>query len=179
MVFFFGDLNYRLVELTNMQVKEICSRKDYERLKPFDELITAFKRHGRANNNEDQDELQYQFYRDFTEGHINFAPTYKYDKRSQIYDTSKKQRVPAWCDRILWKIADNESQEIVQKSLNCAQECNFSDHRPVMAQFEFYSNKINVEETSRKQENYFKTVRFQSLVELSRQKSLTSAHPFL
>ncbi|MFM7852077.1 MAG: hypothetical protein ACKO96_09215, partial [Flammeovirgaceae bacterium] len=37
---------------------------------------------------------------------------YKYDRRSQNYDTSKKMRIPAWCDRILWKISGNEDSQI-------------------------------------------------------------------
>lgn len=53
-------------------------------LKDHDELLVAFKTYKNSQ------ELQYQFYRDYTEGEIDFAPTYKYDKRSQKYDTSKK-----------------------------------------------------------------------------------------
>ena len=39
----------------------------------------------------------------FSEGVLNFAPTYKYDQFSDDYDTSEKNRIPAWTDRILWK----------------------------------------------------------------------------
>lgn len=111
MIYLFGDLNYRIVDIPNQQVRDLCSRKEWEKLKQHDELCTGFLRYGNIKPG-DPEELQYQFYRDFTEGPINFAPTYKYDKRSQVYDTSKKQRVPAWCDRILWKKAGNEEQQI-------------------------------------------------------------------
>lgn len=33
---------------------------------------------------------------------ITFKPSFKYDKKSNEFDTSKKMRVPSWCDRVLW-----------------------------------------------------------------------------
>ena len=32
----------------------------------------------------------------YQEGAITFLPTYKYDKYSNVYDSSKKQRTPSW-----------------------------------------------------------------------------------
>lgn len=40
--------------------------------------------------------------RAFHEAQITFPPTYKFNQLSSRYDTSAKQRVPAWCDRILF-----------------------------------------------------------------------------
>ena len=42
-------------------------------------------------------------FKNFLEGDVNFAPTYKYDLFSDDYDTSEKCRAPAWTDRVLWK----------------------------------------------------------------------------
>ncbi|KAI5651761.1 72 kDa inositol polyphosphate 5-phosphatase [Phthorimaea operculella] len=42
-------------------------------------------------------------FRDFKEAPITFPPTYKYDPGSQQFDTSSKQRAPAYTDRILYK----------------------------------------------------------------------------
>lgn len=45
----------------------------------------------------------FQVFKDFTEAPINFAPTYKYDNFSDDYDTSEKNRIPSWTDRVLFR----------------------------------------------------------------------------
>ena len=65
------------------------------------------------------------------EGPLTFHPTYKYNKQSNEYDTSKKMRVPAWCDRVLWVESDNIKQAAYERAENM-----FSDHRPVRSSFQ-------------------------------------------
>ncbi len=65
---------------------------------------------------------------DFAEGEISFPPTFKFDKGSNDYDTSHKQRIPAWTDRILFK--PNNVRVIEYDSVR---EALHSDHRPVYA----------------------------------------------
>lgn len=50
----------------------------------------------------------------FYEGPLNFDPTYKYDKNCNIYDTSKKNRIPAWCDRILFCRDHQFKKELIE-----------------------------------------------------------------
>lgn len=73
----------------------------------------------------------------YSEARITFLPTYKYDIGTDVYDTSEKARIPAWCDRILRK-GDN----IRQINYDCA-PLRFSDHRPVYATFQCLVNKID------------------------------------
>ncbi|RUS17772.1 hypothetical protein BC937DRAFT_89508 [Endogone sp. FLAS-F59071] len=65
----------------------------------------------------------------FTESPITFLPTYKYNPGTDHYDRSEKKRVPAWCDRILYR----------GEGVNCISyerfECRVSDHRPISAGF--------------------------------------------
>ena len=80
-------------------------------LLPHDELL-AQQRSGTA------------FFDGWTEGSINFLPTYKYDVGSvDSFDSSEKKRCPSWCDRILYRTraskekADANSNEKRKASL--------------------------------------------------------------
>lgn len=64
------------------------------------------------------------------EGEISFIPTYKYDIDSDVYDTSKKRRVPSYTDRILYK-QPPEPDLITLQQYDTIQEIRISDHRPV------------------------------------------------
>lgn len=65
----------------------------------------------------------------FTESPITFLPTYKYDPGTDHYDRSEKKRVPAWCDRILYR---GEGVKCISYERF---ECRVSDHRPISASF--------------------------------------------
>ncbi|KAJ5919019.1 hypothetical protein N7466_009962 [Penicillium verhagenii] len=114
-VIWLGDFNYR-IGLGNQIVRDLLAQRDYQRLYENDQLnlqMTA----GRA----------FQFY---SEGPIGFAPTYKYDIGTENYDTSDKARIPAWCDRVLWRGSNlRQTQYQVANLL-------VSDHRPVWATFD-------------------------------------------
>ncbi|KAJ2158321.1 hypothetical protein GGF46_003848 [Coemansia sp. RSA 552] len=84
--------------------------------------------------------------RSFHEIPIQFHPTYKYDPGTDRYDTSEKRRVPAWCDRVLFrggstrtqvsgKLADCDTQGLITPLAYQRLECRQSDHRPIFAAF--------------------------------------------
>lgn len=78
------------------------------------------------------------------EGPLDFDPTYKYDIGTNNYDTSKKRRTPAWCDRILFR--RNENLELIKYD-----KVNYlnSDHKPVFGIFNIGVKKIIHEEKER------------------------------
>uniref|UniRef100_A0A0D2ZU22 Inositol polyphosphate-related phosphatase domain-containing protein n=1 Tax=Brassica oleracea var. oleracea TaxID=109376 RepID=A0A0D2ZU22_BRAOL len=66
----------------------------------------------------------------WSEGTLQFAPTYKYQAHSDEYtgsDGKATKRTPAWCDRIL---SFGKGMRLVQYRRT---ENKFSDHRPVVA----------------------------------------------
>ncbi|CEN60126.1 hypothetical protein ASPCAL02567 [Aspergillus calidoustus] len=109
-----GDFNYR-IGLPNQTVRDLVQQVKYQKLYANDQLNLQMLA-GRA----------FQFY---NEGVVVFPPTYKYDVGKDTYDTSEKARIPAWCDRILWKGPD-----LRQLNYNVA-NLRLSDHRPVWASF--------------------------------------------
>ncbi|EPZ31706.1 DNase I-like protein [Rozella allomycis CSF55] len=113
-VIWLGDFNYR-IDLGIWQTKDLISKGNLSELFRQDQLNNQLKQ-GNA-------------FKGFIEGEINFNPTYKYDNGTDEYDTSEKQRIPAWTDRILFK-----GQNIVQQGYSRA-ELRLSDHKPVKSTF--------------------------------------------
>lgn len=125
-VLWMGDLNFRIDELQREEVLTRIEKKDYDYILKYDQL-----------NNTRHQGLAFV---DFQEGPITFPPTYKFDVGTNVYDTSEKQRVPAWCDRILWLVHDDSFDgvplEVKQLHYRHHPEYKISDHRPVTSLFE-------------------------------------------
>jgi hypothetical protein len=115
MVFWLGDLNYR-IDGNRKAVEKLIKKNAEAALRNNDQLLNE---QSRGN-----------VFQGFREGKIRFNPTYKFDPGTDTYDTSSKQRIPAWTDRILYKTLDDEVRTRLrlcnydsQGSLNC------SDHK--------------------------------------------------
>ena len=75
----------------------------------------------------------------YAEPSIEFMPTYKFDPKTDNYDTSEKLRTPSWTDRILYHAKRSkihrkhhaELETIRPIDYSCAKTIRFSDHRPV------------------------------------------------
>ncbi|KDN49217.1 DNase I-like protein [Tilletiaria anomala UBC 951] len=97
-IFFSGDLNYRLNIHIN-EAKKMIKKRQYATLLKFDQL-NAERSIGAV------------FRQGWHEGLIAFSPTYKFDLGTNVYDTSEKQRTPAWCDRVLWHTPMRISKDV-------------------------------------------------------------------
>lgn len=114
-VFWIGDLNYRLTE---NPAKSLFTDENN-----IDEVIIRFDQLY-------QEMQQKRVFHNYIEGLITFRPTYKYDPGTDNWDSSEKNRAPAWCDRVLWK-----GDRISQLSYNNVMSLQLSDHKPVYAVF--------------------------------------------
>ncbi|CAD8131415.1 unnamed protein product [Paramecium pentaurelia] len=140
--FLFGDMNFR-IELPYQEVVEQI--KNYLQLISKDPNCPNAKAKLAYLLNQEQlgnKKKRNQYLQNYWEGSINFLPTYKYDKNSQIYDTSKKQRTPSWCDRILVNCKEGL---ICQQRYYKRNECLDSDHRPVSSYYVVEIKKIDKE----------------------------------
>jgi hypothetical protein len=121
-----GDLNFR-IEGEDSYVRNLISN------------ITASEPYDFSSLLVDDQLLKYKkdLFPHFSEGVIQFKPTYKLDIGTSVYDTSEKRRVPAWCDRVLYHCPHEETTCRMQLlEYQSHPETRFSDHTPVSALFE-------------------------------------------
>ncbi|KAG0465609.1 hypothetical protein HPP92_019773 [Vanilla planifolia] len=133
MVVFLGDFNYRLYGITYDEARDLVSQRCFDWLREKDQL-RAEMRSGKI-------------FQGLREGQITFPPTYKFQRHQpglSGYDSSEKKRIPAWCDRILYR--DSRSISLCDCSLECpivssilqyeaCMDVTDSDHKPVRCIF--------------------------------------------
>ncbi|ORX38593.1 Endonuclease/exonuclease/phosphatase [Kockovaella imperatae] len=120
-----GDLNYRIDQRRETVLQSVAAN-DLSFLLENDQL-----------NKEMRFNRSFRL-RTFTEMPINFAPTYKYNPHSQDYDSSEKNRIPAWCDRVLYT-----SNPRIKALSYRRYEPTVSDHRPVSAGLQFTLKRVD------------------------------------
>lgn len=123
-IFWLGDLNYRIDEdMTTEEVFELLDKASIASLRVKDQLNIERKKGA--------------VFRDFEEGELTFMPTYKYQPGTDEYErrAEKKLRAPAWCDRILWKVSENDKDSVRQLNYLRA-GLQPSDHKPVSSLFD-------------------------------------------
>ncbi|XP_042344674.1 phosphatidylinositol 4,5-bisphosphate 5-phosphatase A [Plectropomus leopardus] len=135
-VFWFGDLNFRIDDLDMQVVKSAIDNNKFTMLLEKDQLNMA---------KDSETVLE-----GFQEGPLKFPPTYKFDVGTDTYDTSGKKRKPAWTDRILWRLratatasAGKRSSisgltsgtKVTQHYYRSHMEYTVSDHKPVSSIF--------------------------------------------
>ncbi|KAJ4377325.1 hypothetical protein N0V83_000150 [Neocucurbitaria cava] len=122
-----GDLNYRIDAMPRNTVVAAVQQGNLAKLLERDQLLLSRKRNPGFR------------LRAFNEAPINFAPTYKYNVGTDDYDTSEKQRSPAWCDRLLYR----GMGRIKQVDYRRHDSIKVSDHRPVSGKFKIRVKTIN------------------------------------
>ncbi|KAL0667138.1 hypothetical protein Bca4012_029842 [Brassica carinata] len=93
---------------------------------------------------------------------ITFPPTYKFEKNKPGlggYDSGEKKRIPAWCDRVIFR--DNQSTPFSECNLQCpvvsctvmyeaCMDVTESDHKPVRCKL--HANIAHTDKSVRRQE---------------------------
>ncbi|KAJ8347035.1 hypothetical protein SKAU_G00284360 [Synaphobranchus kaupii] len=150
-VFWFGDLNFRIEGYDTHVVKSAIDNNTLSLLWERDQL-NMVKQSARILEG-------------FMEGPLQFPPTYKFDVGTHTYDTSAKKRKPAWTDRILWRLRASASPgpshnaalqrgltswlstgiKVTQHAYRSHMGLTISDHKPVSADFSLqFSYKVDV-----------------------------------
>ncbi|KAL6451462.1 INP53 Polyphosphatidylinositol phosphatase INP53 [Candida maltosa Xu316] len=120
-VIWFGDLNYR-IDLPNVECRQLVEDGAFDELIIHDQLTLERRDKGA--------------FAEFNEGSVKFYPTYKFDKGTSDYDTSEKQRIPSWTDRVLYMSEKSKRYDLKQLNYHSVMDMDLSDHKPVYSTFD-------------------------------------------
>ncbi|EPX75158.1 inositol-polyphosphate 5-phosphatase [Schizosaccharomyces octosporus yFS286] len=120
-IIWLGDFNYR-IDADNDEARKLIEVGDLSKLYSYDQL--------RKEMNENR------VFMNLVESQLTFQPTYKFDYNTNDYDTSEKQRVPSWTDRIL-------STKNIVRTAYMSVDVRCSDHRPVFSTFLMHTTRTN------------------------------------
>ncbi|CAO2837462.1 unnamed protein product [Amaranthus hypochondriacus] len=148
LVIFLGDFNYRLDGISYDEARDFISQRCFEWLRERDQLRAEMEA-GRV-------------FQGMREAVVRFPPTYKFERHQPGlagYDAGEKKRIPAWCDRVLYR--DSRTSSSSECSLDCPVVCSISeyeacmdvtdsDHKPVRCKFNI--DIARVDESVRRQE---------------------------
>ncbi|KAK2402457.1 Endonuclease/exonuclease/phosphatase family protein [Trifolium repens] len=148
MIVFLGDFNYRLDDISYDEARDFVSQRCFDWLRERDQLRAEMD----AGN----------AFQGMREAIITFPPTYKFERHQAGlagYDSGEKKRIPAWCDRILYR--DSRSSLGAECSLEypvvssilqyeACMDVTDSDHKPVRCIFS--TDIARVDEPIRRQE---------------------------
>ena len=138
--FWFGDLNYRIDVARGVKTPEgefnglwervlaMIRDKDWAGLLRYDELRSEQRFHRILAN--------------FKEPYIGFPPTFKLLRQDGLF--YKKQRIPAYCDRVLYSSLPGRQKDLAPVSFKSLQHYATSDHKPVVCQFRLISRVVEV-----------------------------------
>ncbi|KAL0649146.1 hypothetical protein Bca4012_091837 [Brassica carinata] len=148
LIAFFGDFNYRLYGITYDEARDFISQRSFDWLRERDQLRQEMK----AGN----------VFQGMREALITFPPTYKFEKNRPGlggYDSGEKKRIPAWCDRVIYR--DTQASPFSESNLQCpvvssvimyeaCMDVTESDHKPVRCKF--HAAIAHVDKSVRRQE---------------------------
>ncbi|ETV80101.1 hypothetical protein H257_06494 [Aphanomyces astaci] len=129
--FWMGDMNYR-VHLGYTDPKDMTKEEHWAAVH---DLVTR-KEYGKLYAN---DQLQHQMHANkvLAGWHTvpcEFAPTFKRLRGKEHEFT--QQRVPSYCDRVLWKSLPGFESNLTLTAYTCVPDISTSDHKPVYAAFD-------------------------------------------
>jgi len=134
-IFWAGDFNYR-IDIGNEEARQLIEEDKLDILLENDQLKKS--------------QAAGKVFSKYLEGEIKFGPTYKFDVHTDVYDTSEKQRIPAYTDRILYCKMYPTNRNETGEQLDYGQiefygraELRTSDHRPVVARINCEVLKVN------------------------------------